>query len=110
MIRVVRRGRVYPLACLAAVTLCAFTAAGHDRRSGRNVLARGASATANVRDYPARREKPVARARLAEVAGEGKTARTLASGFPGPVRVLANRDHGIGNGKTAVLLSTVDSN
>jgi hypothetical protein len=26
-----RRGRVYPLACLAAVALCAFTAAGNDR-------------------------------------------------------------------------------
>lgn len=26
-----RRGRVYPLACLIAVALCAFTAAGHDR-------------------------------------------------------------------------------
>ena len=25
------RGRVYPLACLVAVALCAFTAAGHDR-------------------------------------------------------------------------------
>lgn len=27
------RGRVYPLACLVAVALCAFTAAGHDRLS-----------------------------------------------------------------------------
>jgi len=26
-----RRGRIYPLACLIAVALCAFTAAGHDR-------------------------------------------------------------------------------
>ena len=26
-----RRGRVYPLACLVAVALCAFTAAGNDR-------------------------------------------------------------------------------
>src|SRR3974390_1094065 len=26
-----RRGRVYPLACLIAVALCAFTAAGNDR-------------------------------------------------------------------------------
>jgi predicted transposase YbfD/YdcC len=27
------RGRIYPLACLVAVALCAFTAAGHDRHS-----------------------------------------------------------------------------
>jgi predicted transposase YbfD/YdcC len=26
-----RRGRVYPLACLVAIAVCAFTAAGHDR-------------------------------------------------------------------------------
>jgi hypothetical protein len=26
-----RRGRIYPLACLIAVALCAFTAAGNDR-------------------------------------------------------------------------------
>jgi predicted transposase YbfD/YdcC len=26
-----RQGRIYPLACLVAVALCAFTAAGHDR-------------------------------------------------------------------------------
>src|SRR5580658_4023186 len=26
-----RRGRVYPLACLVAIALCAFTAAGNDR-------------------------------------------------------------------------------
>ncbi|WP_462188026.1 transposase family protein, partial [Frankia sp. CcWB2] len=26
-----RRGRIYPLSCLAAVWLCALTAAGHDR-------------------------------------------------------------------------------
>ena len=26
-----RRGRIYPLGCLIAVALCAFTAAGHDR-------------------------------------------------------------------------------
>jgi hypothetical protein len=25
------RGRIYPLACLVAVALCAFTAAGNDR-------------------------------------------------------------------------------
>src|SRR2546425_12619655 len=25
------RGRIYPLACLVAVAVCAFTAAGHDR-------------------------------------------------------------------------------
>ena len=25
------RGRVYPLACLVAIALCAFTAAGNDR-------------------------------------------------------------------------------
>jgi hypothetical protein len=28
-----RQGRVYPLACLVAVALCALTAAGHDRLS-----------------------------------------------------------------------------
>ena len=26
-----RRGRVYPLACLIAIAVCAFTAAGNDR-------------------------------------------------------------------------------
>ena len=26
-----RRGRIYPLACLVAVAVCAFTAAGNDR-------------------------------------------------------------------------------
>ena len=26
-----RKGRTYPLACLIAVTVCAFTAAGNDR-------------------------------------------------------------------------------
>jgi predicted transposase YbfD/YdcC len=44
-----RRGRVYPLACLVAVALCAFTAAGNDRltavgqwirRAGQDDLAR----------------------------------------------------------------------
>ena len=29
------RGRVYPLACLVAIALCAFTAAGNDRRIAR---------------------------------------------------------------------------
>jgi DDE_Tnp_1-associated len=38
-----RQGRVYPLACLIAVALCAFTAAGNDRFTavGINSFERG---------------------------------------------------------------------
>src|ERR1700684_235556 len=44
-----RRGRIYPLTCLVAIALCAFTAAGNDRftavgqwikRAGQGDLAR----------------------------------------------------------------------
>jgi predicted transposase YbfD/YdcC len=131
------QGRVYPLACLVAVALCALTAAGHDRLSAvgqwvkrasqgelarlgcpydpltgryrcpdektiRTVLDRltpkalsrallgkgratprrarsGGRPSVSVRDYRARRDKAaakaVARARLAAVAVDGKTAR-----------------------------------
>jgi predicted transposase YbfD/YdcC len=149
------RGRIYPLACLVAVALCAFTAAGHDRLSavgqwvkrasqaelsrlrcpydpisGRyrcpdektirvvvNRLAPGALSrallgkgrptpkrlrgggppSARVRDYPARREKTqakaAARARLAAVAVDGKTARRARRSDGSRVHLLGVAGH-----------------
>src|SRR5579864_5270695 len=89
------RGRVYPLACLVAIALCAFTAAGNDRltavgqwirRASQAALARlgpgpgmarrpGAPPAASVRGYRARRAarqvKALARGRLRAVAVDG---------------------------------------
>jgi hypothetical protein len=33
-----RQGRIYPLACLIAVAVCAFTAAGNDRLTRRRAM------------------------------------------------------------------------
>ena len=37
------RGRIYPLACLIAITICAFTAAGNDRLTAVGQWTRRAS-------------------------------------------------------------------
>src|ERR1700690_2828217 len=79
------RGRVYPLACLVAIALCAFTAAGNDRftavgqwvrRAGQADLAR---LRAGGRASPARgvtgRRQALARGRLGAVAVDGKPPR-----------------------------------
>jgi DDE_Tnp_1-associated len=39
------QGRIYPLACLIAVAVCAFTAAGNDRFTAVPASARGIGAT-----------------------------------------------------------------
>ena len=47
-----RRGRIYPLACLVAIAVCAFTAAGNDRFTavGQWVKRAGQDDLAQLRD------------------------------------------------------------
>ncbi|MGH7745810.1 MAG: transposase family protein, partial [Candidatus Dormibacteria bacterium] len=47
-----RRGRIYPLACLVAVAVCAFTAAGNDRFTavGRWIRRAGQADLARLRE------------------------------------------------------------
>jgi predicted transposase YbfD/YdcC len=149
------QGRIYPLACLVAVALCALSAAGHDRLSAvgqwvkrasqadlarlgcpydvlagryrapdektirvvldrleakalsRALLGKGRPTpkrpragdwpSASARDYPARREKAhaktMARARLAAVAVDGKTARGARRADGSRVHLLGVADH-----------------
>ena len=57
-----RRGRVYPLACLIAIAVCAFTAAGNDRFTAVGQWIRRASqahlARLRAPAVPARRPVP----------------------------------------------------
>jgi predicted transposase YbfD/YdcC len=97
------RGRVYPLACLIAVALCAFTAAGHDRLTavGQWVKRAGQADLARLRapwdpmtgQYRVPDEKtiravldrldPAALSRALLGAGRRRSRRSLSSGVRG---------------------------
>jgi DDE family transposase len=53
-----RQGRIYPLACLIAVALCAFTAAGNDRFTAVGQWVRRASQADLAVDYARRMLSP----------------------------------------------------
>src|SRR6266576_1844386 len=102
------RGRIYPLACLIAIAVCAFTAAGNDRltavgqwikRASQADLARlrapwdplGARYRAR---RPAQQAKTLARSRLRAVAVDGKTCRGARRADGTRVHLLGAAEHG----------------
>jgi hypothetical protein len=72
------QGRIYPLACLIAVALCAFTAAGNDRFTavGQWIKRAGQADLARL-------HAPWDRARAAAGAPAGRPRRACAATVPG---------------------------
>src|ERR1035441_5292525 len=92
------RGRIYPLACLIAIAVCAFTAAGNDRLTAAGKGPGGASQEDLARlrapwdpvagRYRAPDEKTI------RVVLDKLDPRALTRALPGPRRRRSGRAHG----------------
>ena len=87
------QGRIYPLACLIAVAVCAFTAAGNDRFTAVGQWIRRAS-QADLARLHAPWDPIGGRYRLRAVAVDGKTSRGARRADGTRVHLLGVAEHG----------------
>jgi hypothetical protein len=87
------QGRIYPLACLVAIAVCAFTAAG-TTGSPRSGSGSGGPARRTWPGCAAGQAKALARERLRAVAVDGKTSRGARRADGTRVHLLGVAEHG----------------